>query len=110
MPNFLLLAVAITGEVIATTALKYSQGFTQWRPTIIVVLGYGVAFYCLSLTLKTMPVGVVYAIWSGLGIVLISVIGWVWLGQKLDFPAIAGMALILAGVLVVNLFSGATAH
>lgn len=110
MPNFLLLAIAISGEVIATTALKASQGFTQPKPTMIVVLGYGIAFYFLSLTLKTMPVGIVYAIWSGLGIVLISLIGWVWLGQKLDFAAVAGMALILAGVLVVNLFSGATAH
>ena len=104
------LAIAIVSEVLATSALKASEGFTRPWPSLIVVVGYLVAFYCLSLTLRSLPVGVVYAIWSGLGIVLVSLIAWLLFGQKLDLPAIIGMGLIIAGVLVMNLFSRAVAH
>lgn len=104
------LAIAIVSEVLATSALKASEGFKRPWPSLIVVVGYLVAFYCLSLTLRSLPVGVVYAIWSGLGIVLVSLIAWLLFGQKLDLPAIIGMGLIIAGVLVMNLFSRAVAH
>lgn len=103
--SYLYLSIAIVCEVIATTALKAADGFTRPLPSLIVVVGYAVAFYCLSLTLRTLPVGIAYAIWSGVGIALISVAG-VWLyDQRLDLPALLGMGLILAGVLVINLFS-----
>ncbi len=105
MPPHLSLAIAIIAEVIATTALKASEGFSHLVPAVVVVIGYAASFYFLALTLKTIPVGVVYAIWSGVGIVLISVLGWTLYGQKLDWPALSGMALIIAGVLVINLFS-----
>jgi small multidrug resistance pump len=105
MPAYLSLAIAIIAEVIATTALKASAGFSRLAPSVLVVVGYAVSFYCLSLTLKDIPVGIVYAIWSGVGIVLISALGWTFYQQKLDFPAMAGMGLIIAGVLVINLFS-----
>ncbi|HWJ88584.1 MAG TPA: multidrug efflux SMR transporter [Pelagibacterium sp.] len=101
------LLIAIVAEVIATSALKASNGFTNALPTAIVVLGYGAAFYFLSLTLRTMPVGIAYAIWSGLGIVLISIVGWVLYKQALDIPALIGMGLIIAGVIVINAFSQA---
>lgn len=101
------LLIAIVAEVIATSALKASNGFTNALPTAIVVLGYGAAFYFLSLTLRTMPVGIAYAIWSGLGIVLISIVGWVLYKQALDMPALIGMGLIIAGVIVINAFSQA---
>ncbi|PZO91839.1 MAG: QacE family quaternary ammonium compound efflux SMR transporter [Sphingomonas sanxanigenens] len=100
-----MLGVAIAAEVIATSALKASEGFTRPWPAIVTLIGYGVAFYCLSLALRTIPVGVAYAIWSGVGIVAISIIGLALFGQRLDWPAIAGIGLILAGVLVLNLFS-----
>ena len=96
---------AVAAEVIATSALKASDGFTRPLPTVIVALGYGVAFYFLSLVLKTVPVGVAYAIWSGAGIVLIGLIGWLVLKQPLDLPAMLGMGLIIAGVAVIQLFS-----
>lgn len=107
---YLFLAIAIVAEVAATSCLKAANGFTRPLPGLASVVGYGVAFYFLSLTLATIPTGVAYAIWSGVGIVLISVVGWFVFGQKLDAPAIAGMALIGAGVLVINLFSKAVAH
>ncbi|MEZ0168036.1 SMR family transporter [Microvirga sp. TS319] len=110
MQKFVFLAAAIVAEVIATTALRASQGFTQLVPSVLVVVGYGVAFYFLSLTLKVMPIGIAYAIWSGLGIVLISAMAWALYGQKLDLPAVIGMALIVAGVLVINLLSKSAAH
>lgn len=110
MQKFVFLAAAIVAEVIATTALRASQGFTRFVPSAIVVVGYGVAFYFLSLTLKVMPIGIAYAIWSGLGIVLISAMAWALYGQKLDLPAVIGMALIVAGVLVINLLSKSAAH
>ncbi len=103
--TWLLLFVAISAEVIATTALKSSAGFTRLWPSVITVTGYGLAFYFLSLTLKTIPVGVAYAIWSGVGIVLISLIAWLFHGQKLDAAAIVGMGLIVLGVLVIQILS-----
>jgi small multidrug resistance pump len=108
--TYLHLAIAIVAEVIATSALKASDGFTRLGPSIFVVVGYAVAFYFLSLTLRTMSVGVAYAIWCGAGIILIALIGWLMLGQKLDMPAILGMALIVAGVAVINLFSSSVRH
>jgi small multidrug resistance pump len=101
----LYLAVAIISEVIGTSALKASAGFSRPLPILIVVLGYGMAFYFLSLTLRTVPVGIAYAIWSGVGIVLITLIGMLWFRQSLDLPALLGMALIILGVVVINFFS-----
>lgn len=108
--HYLYLTLAILFETIGTTALQASQQFTRAGPTIIVVLAYGVAFYLLGLTLKFMPVGVVYAIWSGLGIVFIAGIGFVVFGQKLDLPAIIGLGLIISGILVIHLMSNTTQH
>jgi small multidrug resistance pump len=106
----LILGAAIVSEVIATSALKASDGFTRLWPSVVTAIGYLISFYLLSLALKTMSVGVAYAIWSGLGIVLIACIGWAVFGQKLDLPALLGMALIIAGVVVINLFSKTTGH
>ncbi|WP_332717720.1 DMT family transporter [Pelagibacterium mangrovi] len=105
--TYLFLLCAIVAEVIATSALKATNGFTNAVPSIIVVVGYAAAFYFLSLTLRTLPVGIAYAIWSGLGIVLISIVGWVVYKQALDLPAVIGMGLIIAGVIVINAFSRA---
>lgn len=110
MPSYAFLAVAIVAEVIATTALKASEGFSNLLPSVLVVVGYGVAFYCLSMTLRTLPVGIVYAVWSGAGIVLVSLLGWLVYGQKLDPWAVLGIGLIMSGVLVLNLLSKSTAH
>jgi small multidrug resistance pump len=110
MQQWLFLSIAIVSEVMATSALKASAGFTRPLPSLVVVLGYGVAFYFLSLTLKTLPVGVAYAIWSGAGVALIALIGWAFLGQRLDAPAILGLALIVAGVVVINVFSKSVSH
>lgn len=108
--KYLYLATAIIAEVIATSSMKLSDGFTRPLWSTITILGYAIAFYCLSLTLKTIPTGVAYAIWSGVGIVLIALISWLFQGQKLDAPAIGGMALIVAGVVVMNVFSKTAAH
>ena len=105
MNAWLLLAGAIVAEVVATSALKASEGFTRAAPALLVVLGYALAFYQLALTLRSIPVGVAYAIWSGLGTVLIALAGWRLYGQRLDAAQLGGMALIVAGVLVMNLFS-----
>ncbi|WP_028965413.1 DMT family transporter [Sphingomonas phyllosphaerae] len=102
---YLLLLVAIVAEVTATSALKQSDGFTRPLPTLVTALGYGIAFYFLSLTLRTLPTGIAYAIWSGVGIILVTAVAWLWQGQRLDTAAIVGMALIVTGVLVMNLFS-----
>ena len=110
MIAYVYLGVAIIAEVIATTALRASDGFTQLWPSIISIAGYVVAFYFLSLVLKTVPMGVAYAIWSGVGIVLIAGIGWLWMKQPLDAPALVGIGLIVAGVAVIQLFSKSTAH
>ena len=108
--QWLFLSVAIVAEVIATTALKAADGFSRLGPSLIVILGYGVAFYFLSLTLRTIPVGVAYAVWSGAGVALVTVIAWLFLGQSLDAPALAGLALIVAGVVVLNALSKSVAH
>ncbi|WP_110019581.1 SMR family transporter [Plasticicumulans acidivorans] len=110
MMGYLYLTIAIVAEVIATSALKASDEFSRLWPSVLVVIGYGIAFYFLTLTLRTLPVGIAYAIWSGLGIVLVSTIGWLLFGQRLDLPAILGMGLIIAGVAVINVFSRVAAH
>lgn len=99
------LLIAILGEVIATSALKSADGFTRLIPSAIVIAGYGTAFFFLSLTLKTIPVGITYAIWSGVGVLFISIIGHVFYKQHLDVPALTGIALITLGVVIINLFS-----
>ena len=108
--NYLMLAIAIVSEVYATTAMKQSNGFTRLPWTAVTVIGYGIAFYFLSLTLRTIPTGIAYAIWSGAGIVLISAAAWAFQGQKLDAAAVTGMGLIVAGVIVMNVFSNASSH
>ena len=108
--HWLILFIAIAAEVVATSALKASDGFSRLWPSLLVVASYATAFYCLSLTFKTIPVGMAYAIWSGAGIVLVSLIAWVFFKQRLDLPAILGMGLIVTGVLVIQLFSRSQAH
>ena len=110
MNHWVYLITAIVSEVIATSALKASTGFTKPLPSVVVVIGYLVSFYFLSLTLKTIPLGIAYAIWSGVGVVLISVVAWLLYGQKLDLPALIGMGLIISGVMVINLFSKPAGH
>lgn len=105
----IVLLLAILAEVIATSSLRASEQFTRFWPTVLVVVGYAVAIYLLSVAVRSMPTGVVYALWSGLGVVLVAVIG-LFLGQKLDLPAVIGIALILAGVVVINLFSATAGH
>ncbi|MBB3451947.1 small multidrug resistance pump [Rhizobium sp. BK313] len=107
---YAMLLVAIVLEVIGTTALQMSQQFTRLGPSIVLVVCYVAAFYFLSLTLRVIPVGIAYAIWSALGIVLISAVGLVFFRQKLDLAAVIGLGLIIAGVLVVNLFSKSVSH
>ena len=109
MNAYIFLSVAIVAEVIATTILKKTNGFTEPIASMIVIAAYGTSFYFLSLTLRSMSVGTAYAIWSGVGIVLISVLGWVALGQKLDTPAVLGIGLIVAGVLIIHLNSSSVA-
>jgi small multidrug resistance pump len=108
--TYLYLIAAIVLEVIGTSALQASEQFTRPKPLAITAVGYAASFYFLSLALRTLPVGIAYAIWSGLGIVLIALVGLVWFGQRLDAPAIAGLALIVAGVGVINLFSSSVSH
>ena len=110
MHPYAALGLAIVAEVIATSALKASAGFTRLWPSVIVVLGYSAAFYCLSLTLQSLSVGVAYALWSGLGIVLVTIAGYVLYRQSVDAPALIGMALIVAGVAVIQLFSKTAVH
>ncbi len=110
MNGYAWLGLAIVAEVIATTALKASDSFTKLWPSLITAVGYAFAFWCLSHSMKTVPVGVGYAIWSGVGIVLITAIAWVLFKQKLDLPAMIGMGMILAGVVVINVFSKSAGH
>lgn len=110
MSAWISLAAAILAEVIATSALKASAGFTRALPSTLVVVGYGAAFYLLSITLRSIPVGIAYAIWSGTGTVLVALIAWWIYGQHLDTAAWIGIALIIAGVLVMNLLSHSTPH
>jgi small multidrug resistance pump len=108
--KYVMLATAIVAEVIATTAMKQSEGFSRLPWTVVTIVGYTVAFYFLSQTMKSIPTGVAYAIWSGVGIVLISAAAWAFQGQKLDTPAVVGMGLIISGVVVMNVFSKVAAH
>lgn len=110
MNHWIALAIAICGEVIATSALKASNEFTRLVPSIIVVVGYGTAFYFMAISMRVLPVGIMYAIWSGMGIVLVSLIGWLVYKQTLDLPSMIGMGLIIVGVLVINLFSKSVGH
>ncbi|MGB4788436.1 MAG: SMR family transporter [Lentibacter algarum] len=107
---YLYLAIAVAFETIGTSAMQASQQFTRLWPSVLVVVGYAISFYFMALTLRFMPVGIVYALWSGLGIILIALIGYAVFGQKLDLPAIAGLGLIIAVIVVIQLFSNATAH
>lgn len=107
---FVYLALAIVAEVVGTTALKASEGFTRLGPSVAVVVGYGLAFYLLALVLRTLPVGIAYAIWAGLGIVLVTVAGVLLYGEKPDLPALLGIAMIIGGVAVIQLFSTVSAH
>jgi len=108
--HYIYLFFAVLAETIGTSALQASQQFTRLWPSVTVVIAYALSFYLLSLTLKFMPVGVVYALWSGLGIVFIAIIGFAVFGQRLDSPAVLGLALIIAGIMVIQLFSNATPH
>jgi small multidrug resistance pump len=108
--TYLYLVIAIVCEVVATSALKQADGFTKLWPSLACGIGYAASFYFLSIPIKTIPVGIVYAIWSGAGIVLIAAIGWFWFRQSLDIPAIIGLTMIVAGVFVVNLFSSTIGH
>lgn len=108
--HYIHLVIAIICETVGTSALQASQQFTRLWPSVVAVVGYGAAFYFMALALRVMPVGIVYAIWSGLGIVLIALIGFAVFDQKLDLPAIMGLALIILGILVIHLFSNSTQH
>ncbi len=108
--HWVFLSVAIVSEVVATSALKAAEGFTRLWPSLLVVGGYALAFYFLSLTLRTLPVAVAYAIWSGVGVALVTLAAWLLYGQRLDAAAIIGLSLIVAGVVVLNAFSGTASH
>ena len=108
--TWILLIIAIVSEVIATSALKSAEGFTRLWPSVVVVVGYGIAFYCLSEVVKSLPLGVTYAIWSGVGVALIALVGWLVFDQKLDAPALLGWGLIVSGVVVINVFSKTVSH
>lgn len=108
--QWIYLAIAIVSEVVATSSLKASEGFTRLTPSLIVILGYASAFYFLSLTLRTIPIGVAYAIWSGVGVSLVTLVGWVVYRQSLDIAALVGIALIVSGVIVLSFFSKSVPH
>ncbi len=110
MNHWLAIGIAIVAEVIATTSLKASKEFTLLLPSVVVVIGYGIAFYFMTISLRVLPIGIMYAIWSGVGIVLVSLLGWIIYKQTLDLPAILGLALIISGVIVINLFSTSVSH
>ena len=108
--SYIFLAVAIIAEVTATSALKACDGFTKLIPSVLVVVGYGVAFYCLTIVLQTIPIGITYAVWAGLGIILVAIVGMVHYKQVPDIPAIIGMVLIISGVVVINVLSKVVSH
>ena len=110
MSHWTCLAIAIVAEVIGTSFLKSSEGFTRLLPSAIVVVTYVIAFYFLGLTLKTLPVGIAYAVWAGAGVALITLVGYLFFGQALDAPALIGIVLIVSGVVVINLFSASVRH
>jgi len=107
---WLMLSIAILAEVIGTVALKYADGFTKPIPSLIVIVGYGLAFFLLSKVVQTIPLATSYAVWSGAGIALIGIIGWLFVGQRLDLAGLVGIGLIVAGVIVINLFSTSFTH
>lgn len=108
--HYIYLVIAIVAETIGTTALQASEQFSRLWPSILVVVAYGISFFMMALALKFMPVGIVYAIWSGLGIVLIAIIGFLMFGQRLDLPALLGLSLIILGILIIHLFSKSAVH
>lgn len=108
--HYIFLILAVAAETVGTSALQASQQFTRLGPSLLAIGAYGVGFYLLSVTLKVMPVGVVYALWSGMGIIFIALIGFLVFKQRLDLPAVAGITLIIAGILVIQLYSKATPH
>lgn len=108
--HWIYLLAAIGAEIVATSFMKATDGFTRLTPSLVAISGYCVSFYLLALALRAIPVGIAYALWSGIGIFFIALIGWLVFGQKLDGPAIAGLGLIVAGVLVINLFSKSVSH
>lgn len=110
LKTYIWLMLAIVSEVLATTALSRSESFTRLVPSVIAIVGYATAFWLLSFAMRVMPAGIVYAIWSGMGIVLITAIAWIWYRETLDVPALLGLALIVLGVLVINLFSKSVGH
>jgi multidrug transporter EmrE-like cation transporter len=110
MKTMVILFFAVLSEVIATTSLKFSEGFTRLVPSIVVVVGYGLSFYLLSITLKVMPIGIAYAFWSGVGIILTVIAGKVIWNESLDWARVTGVVLIIVGILIINLFSKTTAH
>ncbi len=107
---YIFLAVAIITEVTATSALKASDGFTKLVPSVLVIVGYGVSFYCLTIVLQTIPIGIAYAVWAGLGIILVAIVGMIHFKQVPDIPAIIGMGLIISGVVVINVLSKVVSH
>ncbi|OWU73197.1 multidrug efflux SMR transporter [Phaeobacter sp. 22II1-1F12B] len=108
--HYVYLIFAVLAETVGTSALQASQQFTRFWPSLIVVVSYAISFFLLSMTLKVMPVGVVYAIWSGLGIMFIAIIGWVLFRQSLDLPAVIGLCMIIGGICIIQLFSSSTTH
>lgn len=110
IPPMSALVIAIFCEVVATSLLPKTEQFTQPIPTIFVLMGYAVAFYLLAITVKVVPIGIAYAIWCGAGIVLVSMVSWLWHGQQLDMFAVLGISLILAGTVIINVFSNTTVH
>ncbi len=110
MSHWTYLAAAILSEVIGTSFLKSTEGFTRLVPSLIVVVAYVASFYFLSLALKTLPLGIAYAVWAGTGVALITLAGFAFFGEKLDAPACIGILLIVSGVVVINVFSGSVAH
>ncbi|WP_420848091.1 DMT family transporter [Photobacterium sanctipauli] len=110
MPPMMALCIAIVCEVVATSMLPKTQQFTQPVPTLVTLVGYGMAFFLLSVTVKAVPIGIAYAIWCGAGIVLVAMISWLWYGQQLDLPAMIGILLILIGTVVINVFSKSVSH
>ncbi|MDX1464343.1 MAG: SMR family transporter [Halomonas sp.] len=108
--TYLYLALAIIAEVVATSALKSSAGFTRLWPSVLVLVGYGLAFYLLALVLKSLPVGIAYAFWAGLGIVLVTLVGILVYGEKPDLPALLGLSMIVGGVVVIQVFSSVASH
>lgn len=110
MNQWIMLAIAILMEVFATSMLKVSNGFSRFTPSFMAIIGYIITFYCLAQTLRTIPVGIAYAIWSGVGIVCLSAIAWLKFNQKLDLAAIIGIIFIIIGTLIINLFSRSVSH